>query len=416
MHHDSAQQQCNLECERNCKTMLKKILLFLTGGVLLSVAAQAQSSSILGQDADRRPVVTAVPFLTIAPDSRAAGMGDAGGALSPDANATFWNPAKLAFTEKQLGVSLSFSPWLARIVDDMWLAYLSGYKKIDKNQTFGASLRYFDLGSITFTNDRGGTIQTVDPREFAFDVSYARKLSNRFSMAIAGRFIHSNLAGNITCNGCAVQNPQPASTAAVDIGGFYQNDEVLLNGYPTTLRLGASISNLGPKLEYTDNESRDFIPTTLRLASSVTSEIDGFNKITLAFDVSKLLVPSPPIFDDNGMIVAGTDPTDKSLLSGVFGSFSDAPDGFSEELRELMLAFGAEYWYNDLFALRAGYFHESQLKGARQYFTVGLGFQYTKFAIDFSYLISTTQNHPLENTLRFTIMMNIDAADVEAAE
>lgn len=390
--------------------MFKKILFLLIGGLFFSVTTFGQ---ILGQNEDRRPIVTAVPFLSIAPDSRASGMGDAGGALSADPNATYWNPAKLAFTDKQFGASLSFSPWLAKIVDDMWLVYLTGYKKIDDTQTFGMSLRYFDLGSITFTNDQGGTIQTVDPREFAFDVSYARKLSNRFSMAVAGRFIHSNLAGNVSCSGCTVANPRPGNTAALDIGAFFENDEMSLSGYPSTLRLGANLSNLGPKISYTDENTKDFLPTNLRLSSSMTTEIDGLNKITLAVDVNKLLVPSPAVFDDSGNQIGGGDP-DQGLLSGVFSSFGDAHDGFSEELKELMFAVGVEYWYNDLLAARAGYFHESQLKGARQYFTVGLGFKYTKFALDFSYLISTTQNHPLENTLRFTIMVNLDKAEMAA--
>ena len=399
-----------LNAKEKSKTMLKKFVLLLIGGIMMAMTSYGQTGAILGQDSSRRPIVTAVPFLSISPDSRSAGMGDAGGALSPDVNATYWNPAKLAFIDKQTGVSASFSPWLAKIVDDMWLFYLSGYHKIDDLQTFGASMRYFDLGSITFTNDQGGTIQTVDPREFAIDVSYARKLSNRFSMAVAGRFIHSNLAGNISCQSCPVGNPRPGNTAALDIATFYQNDEMMLSGYPSTLRLGATVSNLGPKISYTDENSKDFLPTTLRLSSSMTSEIDGFNKFTLALDISKLLVPSPPVYDASGNIIAGKDPN-KSLLSGVLGSFSDAPDGFKEEVQELMIAAGIEYWYNDLFALRTGYFSEHKLKGARQYFTVGLGFKYTKFAVDFSYLIARQQNHPLENTLRFTIMMNIDGKD-----
>lgn len=376
--------------------MLKKVVLLLTGGIMLAMTTYGQSGSILGQDSARRPIVTAVPFLSIAPDSRSSGMGDAGGALSADANALYWNPSKLVFADKQMGASLSFSPWLAKIVDDMWLAYLSGYKKIDDDQVFGVSLRYFDLGSITFTNDQGGTIQVVDPKEFSFDVSYGRKLSNRFAMSVTGRFIYSNLSGNLNCANCQTS---PGTTAAIDLGTFYKNDEMSLSGYPTTLRLGASISNLGPKLAYTDDNSKDFLPTNLRLSSSITSEIDGFNKLTLALDINKLLVPSPPQYDASGNIVAGTDPSTKSLLAGVLGSFSDAPDGLSEEIKELQYSIGAEYWYNDLLALRAGYFNEHKLKGARQYFTVGLGFKYTKFAVDFSYLIATTQNHPLELSL-----------------
>lgn len=392
--------------------MLKKVVLLLTGCMMMALVGYAQPGSILGQDSSRRPIVTAVPFLSIAPDSRSAGMGDAGGAVSADVNANYWNQAKLAFVEKEFGVSFSFSPWLAKIVDDMWLAYLSGYKRIDDQQTFGASLRYFDLGSITFTNDQGGTIQTVDPKEFAIDVTYARKLSNRFSMAIAGRFIHSNLAGNISCTGCQIADPSPGNTAAIDIATFYKNDEMMLSGYPSTLRLGATVSNLGPKLSYTDDNAKDFIPTNLRLSSALTTEIDGFNKVTLALDVNKLLVPSPPIYDGGQPV--GNDPSDKSLLAGVFGSFSDAPDGFKEELQEVMLSIGGEYWYNDLLAVRLGYFTEHKLKGARQYGTVGLGLRYSVMSLDFAYLIATQQNHPLENTLRFTLMVNFDSSEVPA--
>ncbi|MFT5617351.1 MAG: hypothetical protein ACI85I_000568 [Arenicella sp.] len=378
--------------------MLKKILLsvFLLIGFIGFVHGQSQ---ILGQDTTRRPIITAVPFLTIAPDARAAGMGDAGGALSADANATYWNAAKLAFIETNVGGSLSFTPWLAKLVDDMYVFYGSGYKKLSDTEAIGASLRYFDLGDITFTDSQGNVDSEGKPKEFSLDLSYSRILSKTstkgFGMGVTGRFIHSNLT-----SGLVSTTAKPGNTAAVDLGAFYENKGLLVGGLASTLRMGAQISNVGIKISYSDANSKDFLPTNLRLSSALTTEIDGFNKFTVSLDVNKLMVPSP---DENNQS------PDKTLIPGMFGSFSDAPDGFSEELQELVIAVGAEYWYNDIFAIRAGYFNEHELKGARKYFTAGVGFKYTKFAFDFAYLIAAKQNNPLENTLRFTLMVNVDS-------
>ena len=392
--------------------MLKKFSTLIVILLLSSSIADAQVTKILGQDADRRPIITAVPFLTITPDARAGGMGDAGGALSADANAQYWNPAKLAFIDKQIGGSISFNPWLAKLVDDMYLFYGSGYKKLSDNEAIGASLRYFDLGDITFTDQIGGTISEGKPREFSFDVSYSRILkrtsSKKFGMGVSGRFIHSNLTDGATA-GTNV-NARPGNTAAIDIGAFYEKTDLLIGGRASELRLGANISNVGIKISYSDENSQDFLPTNLRLSGALTSDLDGFNKLTLSVDLNKLMVPSPPIRDENGIIVKGSD-NDKNLIPGMFGSFTDAPDGFSEELKEINLALGLEYWYNDLVAIRTGYYTEHRLKGARQYFTAGVGFKYTKFAFDFAYLIARTQNHPLENTLRFTVMVNVDSLE-----
>ena len=399
------------------KTMLKKIFTPILLVVLTTAISNAQGgpgAQILGQDSLRRPIVTAVPFLTITPDARAAGMGDAGGALSADVNATYWNPAKLPFNDKNFGFSLSFNPWLANLVDDMYLFYGSGFKKLNENEAIGASLRYFDLGDITFTDDGGNTTGEGKPKEFSVDVSYARILSRTstkaFGMGVAGRFIHSNLTDGAVGNSGAAS--KPGNTAAIDIGAFYENKGLLVGGYTSTLRMGANISNVGIKISYSDDNTEDFLPTNLRLSSALTTEFDGFNKLTFSLDVNKLMVPSPPVRDENGNIIAGEDP-DKGLISGMFGSFSDAPDGFSEELKELILAAGLEYWYNDLFALRTGYFYEHELKGARKYFTVGAGFKYTKFSFDVAYLLATQKNHPLENTLRFTLMVNVDTLESE---
>jgi hypothetical protein len=232
------------------------------------------------------------------------------------------------------------------------------------------------------------------------------KLSERFGMGLAARFIHSNLAGSFSNN---TGNTRPANSASADIGAYYQNTELSLGGTPSTLRLGATITNIGIKMTYSDASERDFLPSNLRMGAAWTSEFNGMNKLTFTFDMNKLLVPTPPI-KNQGVIIAGKDP-DRNLLSGMFGSFADAPDGFAEEMRELMYSFGVEYWYNDLLALRTGYFHEHELKGARQYITLGAGIRYTKFGFDVAYLIARKQNHPLENTLRFALMIDIAKGD-----
>lgn len=369
---------------------------------LFSIHITQAQQQILGQDTARRPILTAVPFLTISPDSRSGAMGDAGVAISPDANSAHWNIGKLAFAEKDMGAAISFSPWLQRLVNDMYLTYLTGYMQVQKGRYVAASLRYFDLGDMDFTNDLGVITQSFNPREFAFDLSYSMKLSERFSMGLTGRFIHSNLAGSFTSN----SDTRPANSAAVDLGAYYTNPDMNIGGLPATLNFGGMISNVGIKMSYSDASQQDFIPSNLRLGTALTLELNGFNKLTFALDANKLLVPSPPIYDDNGNIVAGQDPN-RNLISGIFGSLGDAPDGFAEEMREMMISFGTEYWYNDFFAARAGYFHEHVLKGARQYFTFGAGLRFSKFGFDISYLIARKQNHPLENTLRFSLMVDI---------
>jgi len=276
--------------------------------------------------------------------------------------------------------------------------------QVQKDRYIAVSLRYFDLGEMEFTNEQAQTLQSFNPSEFAASVSYSMKLSNRFGMGLSARFIHSNLAGSFTNNGGDIR---PANSASVDIGAYYENDEMTLGNLPSTLRLGAQISNVGIKMTYSDESQRDFLPSNLRIGVAWTAEFDGFNSFTLTTDINKMLVPSPPVVDDQGNIIAGKDP-DRNLISGMLGSFGDAPDGFSEEMQEVAISIGAEYWYNDLFAARAGYYHEHVLKGARQYFTVGAGLRFTKFGFDVSYLIARKQNNPLENTLRFSLMVNLD--------
>lgn len=381
-------------------------------------------TSVSGQDVleqsalQLNTITTAVPFLLIAPDSRAGAMGDAGVASSPDANSMHWNIAKLAFIEKETGVSISYSPWLRKLVPDISLSYISGYKKLGDDKAIGASLRYFSLGDIKFTNDQGDAIGDFNPSEFAFDLGYSQKFGERFSGGLAVRYISSNLTGGIDAEG---QQTKTGRSFAVDIGGFYTNDEVEVFGQKSIFNLGLSISNIGSKISYTNDAIKDFIPINMRLGQSLTFVLDQYNSFTILTDVNKLLVPTPPIYakDESGSpiidpvtgeqeIAAGEDPN-VPVVSGIFQSFSDAPGGFSEELKEYNISAGLEYLYNKQFAVRAGYFHESATKGDRKYITAGLGLKLSVFSIDFSYLIAMTQLNPLANTVRFTLMFDFAA-------
>lgn len=398
------------------------LLLFFV--VIMSFNVNAQGTTIiLGQDTDRRPISTAVPFLSIAPDARSAAMGDVGVALSPDANSTYWNAAKLPFAKDKFGISLSYSPWLRQLVNDMYLAYLSGYYKLDDRQAVGFALTYFNLGDIQFTDIIGNPIKDFNPREFAFSGSYARKLGEQFSLAVSGRFIYSNLSANIV-----LPNQQEAKagiTGAVDIGAYYTKDDLEVGGRPASLSLGVNISNIGAKISYSNENEQDFIPTNLRLGGAFTMDLDPLsrNALTFALDFNKLMVPTPPKLDSAGNIIDGTDPRDKTVLSGIFGSFSDAPDGFSEELQEFTTSIGVEYKYRDqqgrdVFAARAGYFNEHKNKGDRKYFTVGAGINYRQFGLDVAYLIPQSQsnNNPLAETLRFTLSLNFEDKTESASE
>ncbi len=390
-----------------------KTSFLLATALLLSTMSYGQTPppNPTGQDDNNRVITTAVPFLAITPDSRSGGMGGAGVALSPDANSVHWNPAKLAFIDNKMGFALSYSPWLAKIINDMSLSYLSGYFKISKEQTVAVSLRYFDLGEIFFTDDQNNPQGDFNPREMAIDATYARMLSEDFSLGITLRYINSNLTGHYQTSSVEAR---PANTVAADVSAFYNKDINIGN-----LAFGANISNIGAKVTYSKEDNKDFIPINLRLGSALKMDIDPYNTITFALDFNKLLVPSPPIYetDANGsiindpqgnpIIVRGRDPN-RNLLSGMFGSFSDAPNGFSEEMAEIMISFGAEYWYNDLFAARVGYFYENQYKGDRQFFTIGVGFRYNVFGFDFAYLVPTEQEHPLAETLRFTLHFNFE--------
>jgi hypothetical protein len=388
------------------KNTLLIITLFLAGSTLM-----AQSPpNIIGQDDDRRVITTAVPFVSITPDARSGGMGDAGAAISADPNSVHWNPAKLAFAEHKTGFAMSYSPWLAKIINDMSLSYLSGYYKISQEQTIAMSMRYFDLGEIFFTDDNNQDQGRFNPKELAIDATYARKLTNEFSLGITARYIHSNLTGNFSS---ATIEAKPGNTAAVDISTFYIKKLKM-----SEFSFGVNISNIGAKLSYSNEDNKDFIPINLRIGSAYKIYVDPYNSFTFALDFNKLLVPTPPVYarnpDGSIMIDPGTNEPiiergknpNRPLLSGMFGSFSDAPDGFSEEMQEFMIATGVEYWYNDTFAGRVGYFYENGNKGNRKFFTLGLGFRYNVFGIDFAYLIPQQQDHPLAETLRFTLIFN----------
>lgn len=345
-------------------------------------------------------VVTAVPFLRIVADARSGAMGDVGLAISPDANAMHFNASKLVFTEDNAGLSATYTPWLRSLgLNDVYLAYLSGFYKLDDLQALGASLRFFSLGSIEFTDVDGEPIDTGKPNEFEVALAYSRKLSDNFSAALTGKFIYSNLAaGQRTPAGDLIE---PALAGAADISVFYNNSYRGEKG-TNELAIGAAITNIGSKVTYTNSLEKDFIPTNLGLGAAYTMAMDEYNTITFALDVNKLLVPTPCQGDNCDYSYK-----DYSPIKGIFTSFSDAPDGFSEELKELMFSAGVEYWYDKQFAVRAGYFHEHAQKGNRKYFTAGLGLKYNVFGMNISYLVPTTsQRNPLDHTLRFSLLFD----------
>jgi hypothetical protein len=357
-------------------------------------------------DGRANTINTAVPFLRISPDARSGAMGDAGIAISPDANATFWNLAKLPFATSDAEASVTYTPWLKELVDDVFLAYLSGYKQLDETQAVGASLRYFDLGSIQFRDMRGEFQGNFHPREFSFDVGYARKLTDEWSLGVALRYIYSNLASGASRDGVTFK---PGNAVAGDISAFYTHETDYYGGRAAIWNFGITITNIGTKIAYSnDAQFKNFIPTNLGIGGAYTYQFDEYNKLTFALDINKLLVPTPDTIDSDGDNI--WDYKEQSVVSGIFSSFGDAPGGFHEELNELMYSIGAEYWYNDLFAIRAGYFNENKHKGDRKFFTLGLGLKYDIFGINFSYLVpsgSGVQRNPLSNTLRFSLIFDL---------
>ena len=367
---------------------------------ILSLSLSALAQNQIGQE--YKPIVTAVPIITVSPDARSAGMGDVGVAISADANSPHWNPAKLGFLETDLGAAISYTPWLSKIVNDMHLAYLSGHKKLGENSSLAISLLYFDLGEIRFMSDQNVQTDYFNPKEYTFNAAYGQKLSENLSLGVGARFIRSNLAGNTNISGSGQGSieSQPGNSAAVDLGIYYNRD-LTIGARNYNLALGGNISNIGGKITYSTAGRKDFLPTNLRLGTAITMELDPYNKITLAVDGNKLLVPYTDPAD-------GSAYEDTNVFSGIFKSFNDASGGFSEELKEINISTGVEYWYDNLFAARAGYFYENELKGGRQYFTMGLGIRYQKFGFDGAYLIPNEQGNPLAQTFRFTLHFRLD--------
>lgn len=343
-----------------------------------------------------------VPFLIIAPDSRAGAMGDAGVASTPDVHSQHWNPAKYAFIDKQFGVSLSYTPWLRNLINDINLSYLAGYYRLDDQQVISGTLLYFSMGDITFTNETGQTMTTHNPNEFALDAAYSRKFSDKIGGSIAFRYIRSDLTGGFSQQGQA--SAKAGSSVASDVSVYYQTP-ISFDNKDHEMALGLNISNIGNKISYNDDATKDFIPINMRLGGRFTFNMDMYNSISLLIDGNKLLVPTPPLYDpeDEGVIIAGMDPN-VSVTEGIIQSFYDAPGGFKEEIHEFSIAAGVEYWYSKQFAIRAGYFDEHATKGNRKYFTIGAGLKYNVFNLDFAYLVPRAgQANPLANTVRFTL-------------
>jgi hypothetical protein len=371
--------------------------------VLLVLFLSVLSGNTLLYSQELNAIQTVVPFLTIAPDSRAGGMGDVGVATSPDVYSMHWNPAKFAFIDGESGVGVSYSPWLRNLVPDINIAYLTGYKRLDSKQVLSGSLIYSSLGLVPLTDEFGNPLRNINPNEFALDAGYSRLFTDNLSGGIAFRFIYSNLTSGFSAGG---EDTKPGISFAADISGYYEKDISIMNkdGH---LAFGLNFSNIGSKMSYSDAQTSDFIPMNMRLGTSATVELDQFNKITASIDLNKLLVPTSPVYDTSG-IVAGKDPN-VGVPVAIFQSFIDAPGGFKEELHEITYSYGLEYWYNNQFAIRGGYFHENETKGNRKYFTAGAGFRLKIFTLDFSYLMPLTQNHPLARTLRFSLAFDFNA-------
>lgn len=409
-------------------------------GLTIALQGSAQTSTgcineLSGQECDQQmnTITTAVPFLMISPDSRAGGMGDGGVAVSADANAIHWNPSKLVFAENVSEFRMSYSPWLRNLVPDMSLAYLAGYKRLSNGRSaIGGSLRYFNLGSIQFTDVNGQPIRDFKPAEFAIDLTFSQKLSQKTAGGITLRYINSNLTGGLNVSGA---NTKAGQSIAADISFYYIKDDVQFGRKNGEFAWGVNVSNIGAKMSYSDAAKQDFIPINLRMGPRLTMEFDEYNSLTWNLDINKLLVPTPPVYlidstgavvtDDQGnlVIASGKDPN-RGVAAGMFGSFSDAPGVvyyddndnvqvesgsiLREELREINFGTGFEYWYAKQFAFRGGYFWEHFTKGNRKYVTLGAGLRYNVFSLDLSYLIANTQRSPLANTLRFTLGFNFD--------
>jgi hypothetical protein len=384
-------------------TIIKNLLMRLTALKLTAVILLfcAFTSAVKAQVTPINVVTTAVPFLRISPDARSGGMGDIGLATSPDQYAGLWNAGKVAFNGMNGGVGATYTPWLHDLVNDVYLASLSGFYKFQDNQAVYGSLRYFSLGSIEFTNLTGAPQGKGSPREFGIDIGYSRKLNAKNGIGIALKYINSDLTNGFTSGSTTYKT---GNSIAADLGWYHDGKKASGSGWTW----GVTLSNLGAKVAYTNNaDAKDFIPANLGLGTTYTKKYNDKNKITFGLDINKLLVPTPPVEGDAPGLA---EYRNTSVISGWFKSFGDAPDGFSEELKEFQVSLGAEYWYNQQFALRAGYFYENKNKGNRRYFTAGLGLKYNAFGFNFAYLLPTgngVSRNPLSNTLRFSISFDL---------
>ena len=403
--------------------MRNYIIALLTLGMFAQGKAQILTE-VIPYSNDSRVITTGVPFLLIASDARAAGMGDLGVATSTDAYSQQWNPAKYGFSEAKSGLGISYTPYLSKLVNDIFLGNVTYFNRLSEGSAFAVSMKYFSLGEIEIVQDEFSEALIEKPNELTIDASYALRLADQFSLAVGMRYLRSDLKIQAVDD-----NASAASTFAVDIGGYYQSEEEAYDNFNGRWRGGFAIQNLGPKIKYDDAGRENFLPTMLRLGGGFDFIFDDYNRLNVTAEVTKLLVPTPPILgveiefedvngsgayeEDEDILISETDvivsgkSDDVSFIKGVFQSFSDAPGGFSEEMQEFTWALGAEYQYQDSFAFRAGYFHESEEKGARQFFSLGAGFKYTTINIDLSYLFSASKvQSPLENTLRFSLTFN----------
>ncbi|MFO8234758.1 MAG: type IX secretion system outer membrane channel protein PorV [Bacteroidales bacterium] len=387
------------------KKFLVVLIIFIAGVKYIPAQDNLSPGELAGAE---NTIQISVPFLTIAPDSRAGAMGDAGVATSPDVNSLRWNPSKYAFMENDMGLAVSYTPWLRNLdLDDIYLAHLIGYKRLDRQQVISGSLLYFSLGNITFRDEFGEYNGQHTPNEFAIDAAYSRLFGENVAGGIAFRYIRSDLTGGGYVNG---SESKAGQSVAADVSAYYQKDNLSLNDRAFDLAFGLNIRNIGSKISYTTVEE-SFIPTTLKIGGAVNFHLDQYNSVMLTTDLNKLLVPTPPVDTTNEsgdrVIVAGMN-DNVSVPQGMLQSFYDAPGGLKEELNEIRYSFGLEYLYQSTFAVRGGYFHEHQNKGNRKYFTIGIGLKLNVVNLDFAYLIPRYQNHPLANTIRFTLALDFD--------
>lgn len=417
--------------------MNKKIVSLLLSSIPMISLAQPTGSGVTDDQLQLNTITTAVPFMAITPDSRAGGMGDAGTALSANSNSIYWNTSMLNFAEEKSEVSLSYTPWLRQLTNDIHLSYLAGYYKINDRNAIGGALRFFSLGEITFTDASGNVIRDDKPSEFELTGAYAFRLSERMSIGINGKFAYSNLTGGLTVAGV---NTKAGVAGATDLSFTYYNDEARIGGTRGVYTFATTINNIGNKIAYSELATRDFLPMNLKIGNSFKANFDKYNSLVFAVDIQKLLVPTPAYYDfvdsdgdgeeDDYTLLSGK-PGDVGIIAGLAQSFYDAPgvvvkdeagnyvqnaDGsyqvvkgskFKEELTEINICAGLEYWYNDVLAIRGGYFYENKNKGNRQYFNVGVGFKYNMFGIDISYLAAVKRQNPLANTLRFTLRLHL---------